>query len=191
MALRTLRAWGAGRGAAIAALGCAALLLSACTSAGPARTATAAAETGTIAHASPRPSAGLATGARRRQLASLYLLVAGVANDRLETDFDALEGPDHNNLAAARVDLRKAAATERVFDLRLLGIAFPPATKRYARFLYWFNQSRAKLTDKASHSVSLRQLHAYEAQLTQANRPVEYGASVIRSQLGLPPPDTS
>jgi hypothetical protein len=38
---------------------------------------------------------------------------------------------------------------------------------------------------------SLRQLNGYQPRLDAANEPVEQAVTVIRSQLGLPPPDTS
>ncbi len=135
-------------------------------------------------------TAGLATGAQRRALATQYLAIAVAGNHHLETDFNRLAGPDRNNLAAARADLRDAAATERLFDRRLLGLHLPPVTEKFARFLFWVNQARASLTAAAARSTSLRQLHSYELRMNAANRPVEQAVSVIRRQLGLPPPET-
>jgi hypothetical protein len=43
----------------------------------------------------------------------------------------------------------------------------------------------------AGSSGSLRQLGAFERRLTAANEPVENAVRVLRSQLGLPHPDTS
>ena len=60
-----------------------------------------------------------------------------------------------------------------------------------ARILYRVNQSRASLTTAAAGSGSLWQLGAFERRLTAANEPVEGAVRVLRSQLGLPPPDTS
>jgi hypothetical protein len=120
-----------------------------------------------------------------------YLAIAGAGNRRLETDFSRLGGPDRNNLQAAAADLRDVAATERLFDRRLLAIAFPAATEQTARLLYEVNQSRASLTVAAAGSVSLRQLRLFQRRLVAANAPVEEAVRVIRSQLGLPPPQTS
>ena len=53
------------------------------------------------------------------------------------------------------------------------------------------NHPRSELTANAAGSVSLSRLHAFERQLTAANRPVEDAVIVLRSLLGLPPPDTS
>ncbi len=47
------------------------------------------------------------------------------------------------------------------------------------------------LTAAAAAARSLRQLHRYQQRLDAANEPVEEAVTVIRSQLGLPPPDTS
>jgi hypothetical protein len=141
-----------------------------------------------------RPASGTAAAARiasgpaRRALAASYLAIANAGNRRLDADFGRLEGRDRNRLAAAEADLRDAAATERLFDHRLLQIVFPPATEQVARLLYRVNQARAALTIAAAASTSLRQLHAYQRRLSAANRPVEQAVRTIRRQLDLPPP---
>jgi hypothetical protein len=141
--------------------------------------------------ASHSAAAGLAAGAPRRALAARYLAIAQAGNKRLEVEFDRLREEDRMRLAAAHRDLREIAATERLFDRRLLGISFPAASERIARFLYWVNQARAKLTVAAASSPSLARLHADERRLAQANKPVEQAVTILRSQLGLPPPETS
>ncbi len=133
----------------------------------------------------------LAVGSARRALAAEYLVIAGAGNRRLDSDFDPLEARDRNDLVRARADLRDAAATEGLFDRRLLRIPFPAETERVARDLYRVNQARARLTAAAAASTSLAQLHAYEPRLDAANRPVEQAVRTIRRQLGLPPPSTS
>ncbi len=130
-------------------------------------------------------------GHARHALAARYLAIAEAGNRRLEIDFDGLHGRDRRNLAAAEADLRDAAATERLFDRRLLAIAFPPPTEAAARVLFRVNQARASLTMRAAASTSLRQLGGYEQRLNAANRPVEQEVRLIRRQLGLPPPETS
>ena len=144
----------------------------------------------------PSPSAsartgGLATGAQRRALAARYLVIAKVGNHRLDVEFGHLHRRDRNNLAAAHRDLLQVAATERTFDQHLLQIAFPAATERIAQFLYWVNQSRASLTAAAAGARSLSRLRAYEQRMTLANVPVEQAVTIIRNQLGLPPPSES
>ncbi len=136
-------------------------------------------------------AAGLAVGAQRQALAARYLAVAVAGNHRLEAEFGRLHKQDRNQLAAAHRDLLQVAATERLFDRQLLGIPFPPATERIARFLYWVNEARASLTAAAASSPSLAQLRADELGLNQANKPVEQAVAIIRSQLGLPPPEKS
>jgi hypothetical protein len=119
-----------------------------------------------------------------------YLAIALPANRRLETDFDGLD--DHRgDLAAAKADLRDAAAMERQFDRHLLALKLPAATETVARLLVTTNEARARLTTAAAASTSLSQLHRYEPRLTAANQPVEEAVRVIRSQLSLPPPETS
>ena len=166
------------------ALGCAALLAAGCSGTDrPAATAPA--------QASPAAPAGQALSpAQRKMAARSYLAIALPANRRLETDFDGLD--DHRgDLAAAQADLRDAAATERRFDRRLLALELPAATETVARLLVTTNEARARLTTAAAASTSLSQLHRYEPRLTAANQPVEEAVRVIRSQLGLPPPETS
>lgn len=134
------------------------------------------------------PAAG-ATAARR-VLAAEYLAIARAGNRRLDHDFDALDGRDRGHLAAADADLRDIAATERLFDRRLAGIAFRPAIERTARQLITANESRALLTRIAASATSLRHLHRYLPLLARANQPVEAAVRLIRGQLGLPPPET-
>jgi hypothetical protein len=144
---------------------------------------------------SPGPAATtaqLATGAARREAAARYLAIARPANRRLDHDFDdGLEGEDRDDLAAARADLRDAAATERRFDRQLLRLPLAPATEAIVRILVSANESRARLTGAAARSASLASLHAFERRLDAANGPVEDAVSVIRAELGLPPPATS
>jgi hypothetical protein len=143
----------------------------------------------------PAPShsaaAGLAVGAQRKALAARYLAIAKAGNKRLEAEFGRLQKRDRMRLAAAHRDLRQVAATERLFDQRLLRIAFPAATERIAKLLYWVNQARASMTAAAASSPSLARLRAAERRLTEANQPVEQAVAILRSQLGLPPPETS
>jgi hypothetical protein len=134
---------------------------------------------------------GLAVGSARRALAARYLVIATAGNRRLNADFDPLEGRDRNDLARAKADLRDAAATERLFDRRLLGIVFPAETERVVHDLYRVNEARARLTTVAAASTSVPQLHAFERRLDAANRPVEQAVETIRRQLGLPPPPSS
>ncbi len=173
------------RGAAAAVLvGCTALLGAGC----------AGDRHGAPAHKSASRAAaasGLAIGSARRALGARYLVIASAGNRQLEADFDPLEERDRNDLARAKADLHDAAATERLFDRRLLAIAFPAETERVARDLYRINQARATLTTAAAASTSLRRLHAYQPRLDAANRPVEQAVKTIRRQLGLPPPSTS
>jgi hypothetical protein len=162
----------------------AALLAAGCTGAGHAATASSAPPSH-AAQAGPALSP-----AQRKTAARSYLAIALPANRRLETDFDGL-ADNHNNLAGAEAALRDAAATERQFDRRLLALNLPAATGTVARLLVTANEARARLTTAAAASTSLSQLHRYQPRLTAANRPVEDAVRVIRSQLGLPPPETS
>ena len=181
--------FGRNRSAAMAAAVAAATVLAAGCTRGSAQSSAPPASPGP-AHARSAQAAPPA-GARRRQLAARYLAIARAGNRRLDAEFGRLEGRDHARLTAAHRDLLQVAATERLFDQRLLGIAFPAATERIAQLLYRVNQARASMTAAAASSASLARLHAAERRLTQANKPVEQAVTIIRSQLGLPPPETS
>src|SRR4051794_2834723 len=89
-----------------AALACAVLFCAGCAARPPAR---AQADRG---RPDPRP----VTVAARSALAARYRAIAEAGNRRLDHDFDAFEGRDHDRLAAADADLRDIAATERRFD---------------------------------------------------------------------------
>jgi hypothetical protein len=171
------------------ALVCVALLATGCSGADHARPAAPARPAATAPAGTATAPAG--TAASTRTLAARYLAIAQAGNRRLEHDFDGLEGRDRDNLAAARADLRDAAATELLFDRRLLAIAFPARIERIARLLFAANEARARLTGEAAASTSLRQLRAYQRRLDEANRPVEDAVQVIRSQLDLSSPDKS
>lgn len=168
------------RGAAAAAVACA-MLLGAGSAADP-----SAAPAREFAPRNVAKSA-LASGTARRALAARYLAIATAGNRRLEADFDPLDKRDRNDLVRAKADLRDAAATERLFDRRLLRIPFPPEIERVARELNRVNQARATLMAAAAASTSLPALHSYEPVLSAANGPVERAVGTIRRQLGLPP----
>ena len=155
----------------------------------PTSTAPVSTAPASTAPASTAPAALSAAG--RRALAARYLAIAQPANHQLDHDFDGLKDHEGDNLAAAEADLRAAAATERQFDRQLIAITFPPPTEPIVRLLYTANQARAALSMTAAAATSLRQLRGYQTRLDAANEPVEEAVQVIRSQLGLPPPDTS
>ena len=168
------------RGGAGLVLGGATLLAAGCTGAARRRDGPA----------SPAVPAVQTVSPAQRKMAAAATCLALPANRRLETDFDGLDD-HHGDLAAAKADLQDAAATERQFDRRLLALKLPAATETVARLLVTANEARARLTTAAAASTSLSQLHRYEPRLTTANAPVEEAVRVIRSQLGLPPPETS
>ena len=165
----------------------------AATSPPAALTSAPAAVTSAPGAVTPAPSGpALATGAARRRAAARYLAIAEPANRRLDHDLDdGLEGDDRDDLAASRTDLRDAAATERRFDRQMLALPLAPATEAVARILVTANQSRARLTDRAARVTSLALLRVFERRLDAANVPVEDAVKIIRSQLGLPPPESS
>jgi len=169
------------------AAGCALLfaLLAGCAPTSPSRSSTSA----TGGPARDMRSGPISSGVRRA-LAARYLVIAEAGNRRLEIDFDGLEELGNRHLAAAEADLRDAAATERLFDRRLIAMTLPPALETIAHTLFGVNESRASLTLRAAASTSPAELARYRPQLDAANGPVERAVRMLRRLLGLPPPDT-
>ena len=171
--------------------GCLALLAGCCL-AGLAGCGSAAQPSGPsagISIGSPRPLS-YGTPAQRRALAVRYLVIAKAGNHHLDVAFGRFNGRDRGHLAAAEADLRAAAATEQLFDRRLLAMPLPPGIEFVARVLVAVNQKRIALTLLAARSSSLRELNALRPRLEAVNGPVAEGSAVIRDQLGLPPPPT-
>jgi hypothetical protein len=140
-----------------------------------------------VAHQASSPPARVA----REQLADRYLAIAQAGNRRLERDLGRLEDQDRIRLTTAKAALADAAATERLFDHRLLRIEFGPPIEPIATLLYRLNQARASATAAAARSATLGQLRMWLSRLDRENTAVEEAVSIIRSQLGLPPPETS
>ncbi|MGX7680218.1 hypothetical protein ACSMXN_15100 [Jatrophihabitans sp. DSM 45814] len=133
------------------------------------------------------------TGAEGSQhdLGKQYLAIATPANAKLDTAFDALSDRDDGDLQAAQADLRSVASIERDFDRQLLEISLPDQIATTARALVQVNEARAELSMRAATSTSLQVLHGYKPKLSTADTQVEQQVRTIRTQLGLPPPDTS
>jgi hypothetical protein len=181
----TARSW---RMAATAAAACGALAATACGTSAPGGSRPASGRAPQAASGSP---AGPAAAVPQPVLAARYLAIARPANERLDHDFDGLGDASHDNLQAAAADLRAAAATERTFDRQLMRLALPAAEEKIARIMVLANQARARLSDEAAAASTLTGLHHYLPLLTAANAPVEDAVRVLRSQLRLPPPETS
>ena len=172
--------WSGRSGVCVTALTCAALLATACGSQAPSPHRS-------VAHQLPSPHAGAA----REQLADRYLAIAQAGNRRLERDLGRLEDRDRIRLLTAKAALADAAATERLFDQRLSRIEFGPPIEPVALLLYRLNQARASATAAAARSTTLRQLRMWLGRLDRDNAAVEEAVRIVRSQLGLPPPETS
>jgi hypothetical protein len=126
-----------------------------------------------------------------RALAAEYMAIARPANHRLDVAVDAYEDHAHDNLAAAQAALRSQATTERQFDRQLAAITFPPAIAATASALIRVNEIRARLAEKEARARSIPALLSFTADHKMADAQVEAQVRVIRSQLGLPPPETS
>jgi hypothetical protein len=170
----------------------AAALAAACGSTPASQPPGTSATTGPAATSPAAPGPGTSSAEQARRIAAArYLAIARPANRRLDHDFDSFGDSSRDNLAAAKADLRDAAATERKFDRQLLALRLPTAAEAVARVMVTANQARVQLTETAARSGSLTALHRYAPLLTAANAAVEDAVRVIRDQLGLPPPQTS
>jgi hypothetical protein len=126
-----------------------------------------------------------------RALAAKYMAIARPANRRLDVAVDSYEDHAHDNLAAAQAALRSQAATERWFDRQLAAITFPPAIAATADALIRVNEIRARLAEKQAQAQSIPKLLSFIDDHKMADAQVEAQVRAIRTQLGLPPPDTS
>lgn len=180
-----MSAWGDDRRAWLAAVLLAALVaVAGCAS--PAGLAGQAGQAGQHPVTGPVPAT-----ARIKVLAADYLAISGKANEELDREVDAYGDDEHDSLAAARADLLAEIATERWWDRHLLLIPFPLALARIARAVAAVNQRRIALTERQAGSRTLQALAALDASRKSADAALEFAVRVIRSQLHLPPPDTS
>jgi hypothetical protein len=126
-----------------------------------------------------------------RSLGARYLAIAEPANHMLDVEVAAYSRNARHNLAAAEKALRAEAATEHKFDQQLAAISFPPAIEATAHALIRVNEIRVKLTLKQAAAHSIRALLSFTATHKAADAEVEAQVRIIRSELGLPPPETS
>jgi hypothetical protein len=173
--------------AGLAAVGCLAALAAGCSSG---QSAAAASQQPQVS-----PSGGAVTTqvspADRHALAEQYLKIAKPANHLLDVDNDGYGDNEHDDLAAARQDLRGEIATERMFDRQLLAIRFPEPVETVVRRLVTTNNARIALTSRQARSTSLAQLRSFDKRHAAADAGLEDEVRVIRVLLRLPPPSTS
>ena len=120
-----------------------------------------------------------------------YLVIAGEANRKIGPMMNKLPTLMRTDIAGSDADMWAIAASERLFDSRLLRIRFSPGVEPIARQLYSANQSRAAITANSADAVSFQELRHDKLRLLQANAPLEAAVRAIRKKLGLPPPSTS
>jgi hypothetical protein len=166
------------RSALLAAVAsCLAIAAAGCSSGAPAR--------------SRSPTSSASENASIRSLGARYLAIAEPANHRLDVEVAAYAHNAHHNLAAAEQALRAEAATEHNFDQQLAAISFPPAIEATAHALIRVNEIRVKLTLKQAAAHSIPALLSFTATHNAADAELEAQVRFIRSELGLPPPETS
>ncbi len=143
------------------------------------------------ASSSPTPTSSPSTSPSRKVLAAEYLAIATPANRQLDEEVDSYSDNEHDNLAVSKADLRKEAATEQLFDERLLKIAFPPSIAAVSAALVGANNQRIALTRLQSRAATIGELVAFDKRHKGADAAVEVQVRYIRRDLGLPPPETS
>ncbi len=143
------------------------------------------------ATAAPAGSRTAAPSPGLRALAADYLAIAEPANHRLDVEVSAFADHSRHDLAAAEHALRAEAATERSFDRKLAAISFPPPIEATARALIRVNEVRARLALRQAAASSLPALLSFTASHKAADAEVEAQVRMIRSELGLPPPEPS
>jgi hypothetical protein len=126
-----------------------------------------------------------------KALARTYLAIAAPADHSLDVEVDTYTDDRHHDLAAATAALRAQAATERQFDHELARIGFPPHIAATARALIRVNEIRARMAEREATATSIPELLSFTSAHKMADAQVEAEVRVIRSQLGLPPPETS
>lgn len=149
----------------------------------------AAAGCGSAGTASATASASVS--AQLKTLAAGYLAISAKANDQLDREVAAYAADEHDNLAAARSDLRAEVATERWWDQHLLRIPFPPGLEAIARAVVQVNLRRIALTERQASAGTLRAMVALDARHKSDDAELEFAVSIIRRRLGLPPPESS
>lgn len=145
------------------------------------------------AAASPSPGAtgrsSAATGKTKKRLAAAYLAVALPANRRLDKENDSYEDNEHDNFVTAKRELRGEIATERRFNAKLLKIDFPADIAAVAWSLAQANNRRIALTERQARAATIVKLRAFDRRHKSADAAVEVQVRIIRTELGLPPPE--
>ena len=169
---------------ALALVCCLMLAIAGCSS-----SQTAAGSAGGAAHDAKHAQHG--TSRNLMAFGKAYLAIAEPANRRLDVEVDKYEDERHHDLAAAESALRAQAATERQFDRDLAKIGFPPQIAATARALIGVNEIRAGLAEREAKASSISELVSFDSAHKLADAQVEAQVRVIRTQLRLPPPESS
>ena len=138
-----------------------------------------------------RPTSAVSADAQLAALAQAYLAVANPSDDQLETEENSYATAERSNLAAARADLRRQVATERLFDRQLGAIQFTPAVETVAKALIRANQGRFAVTLRQARSTTLARLRSLDNAREAGDAAVEVQAKAIRVALHLPAPSTN
>jgi hypothetical protein len=120
------------------------------------------------------------------RIASLYANLAGPADHALAPEVDGYTLNQHDNLAAAKLDLSKEAKTEASFDNRLGQITFPPAARPHVDLLVAADEKRIKLIRLQMQAKTLRELRLFDAGDQAADAAVAAQVRIVRQDLGLP-----
>jgi hypothetical protein len=129
----------------------------------------------------PSPAAAQLAAAART-----YETLADASDKQLDVEEDAYADDEHDDLAAAKSELRAQVATERLFDKELAAIKFPATVEATAQALIRANEARFRVTLRQARAKTLAALQALDSARKAGDAAVEVQAELIRKELHLP-----
>lgn len=132
--------------------------------------------------APPSPAAVQLAAAARS-----YEALANASDKQLNVEEDAYADDEHDNLTAAKAQLRAQVATERLFDSDLAKVKFPASVEVTAQALIRANEARFRVTLRQARAKTLARLQRLDAARKAGDAAVEVQAALIRKELHLPP----
>jgi hypothetical protein len=116
-----------------------------------------------------------------------YEALASASDKQLNAEEDTYAADEHDNLTAAKAQLRAQVVTERLFDSDLAKIKFPATVEATAQALIRANRARFRVTLRQARAKTLAALQALDSARKAGDAAVEAQAMLIRKELHLPP----
>jgi len=140
---------------------------------------------------SPDPTPPSPAAVQLAAAARSYQTLADASDKQLDVEEDAYADDEHDDLAAAKAELRAQVATERLFDTDLAKIKFPASVEATAQALIRANEARFRVTLRQARARTLTRLQALDSARKLGDAAVEVQAELIRKELHLPPVPSS